>query len=115
MYVRGYVNGYADGDSAMEQIVAVVFKDQDLQTAFKKMPADPQIFRVAQMVGLGKNLDISVAKIENAMSSFYTDYRNAPVCWNEAVQFSVLSLNGEAATEQELAAARKSGAEAGCN
>ena len=66
MYVRGYVNGYADGDSAMEQIVAVVFKDQDLQTAFKKMPADPQIFRVVQMVGLGKNRDISVAKVRPA-------------------------------------------------
>lgn len=48
------------------------------------------------------------------VSTFYDDYRNMPVCWDEAVSFSIASLRGNAAADQELAAARKRGAENGC-
>jgi len=114
MYVKGYVNGYADGDSAMEKITVVLTDGQSPDASKKKLIA-PQTRRVAQMLGLGKNGDVTVARIEGAMSSFYGDYRNAPVCWNQALQFSVWSLNGEASTEQELDSARKLGAVSGCN
>jgi hypothetical protein len=52
--------------------------------------------------------------IETTMTSFYADYRNAPVCWADALQFSVWSLTGNAATDRELDSARKIGAETGC-
>lgn len=42
-------------------------------------------------------------------------YRNAPVCWKTALQFSVWSLNGDAPAEQELDSARKFDAANGCN
>jgi hypothetical protein len=114
MYVKGYLDGYADGDSAMEKITVVLTTD-DPPDALKKKLVAPQALRLPQMIGLGKNRDVTVGKIKDAMSSFYGDYRNAPVCWNAALQFSVWSLNGEAPTEQELDSARKRGAGNGCN
>jgi hypothetical protein len=53
-------------------------------------------------------------KVDNAVSSFYGDYRNVSVCWNQAVQFSIWSLSGDAVTDQEIDAARKSKAESDC-
>jgi hypothetical protein len=53
--------------------------------------------------------------LEATVSTFYADYRNMPVCFDEAILFSAASLAGKAATEQELGAARKRGAEHGCN
>jgi hypothetical protein len=111
MYVKGYIQGYADGDSAMEKITAVLTKNTPLDSSTKKLIA-PQALRLADVVGFEKN--VTVGNIDSAVSSFYGDYRNAPVCWNQAVQFSIWALNGNAATDQEVDAARKSGAESGC-
>jgi len=49
-----------------------------------------------------------------AMSTFYHDDQDAPVCWEKAIMLSAESLAGSAATDQELEAARKKGAESGC-
>jgi hypothetical protein len=113
MYVRGYTQGYADGDSAMEKVAAVLTKGAPIDFATKKLLA-PQATRIAEIQGMGKNRDLTVAKIKDAMSAFYADYRNAPVCWNAALQFSLWSLNGEAPTGKELNEARKHGADGGC-
>jgi hypothetical protein len=48
------------------------------------------------------------------MDAFYNDYRNAPVCWDDALVFSVESLNDDAPTEQELDATRAANAKTGC-
>jgi hypothetical protein len=113
LYVKGYTQGYADGDSAMEKIAIVLTKNAPVDSSTKQL-ISPQTRRVADVVGFGKNQDVTMGKIEDAVSSFYSDYRNAPVCWNQALQFSIWALNGNAPTDQELDAARKSGAESGC-
>jgi hypothetical protein len=114
MYVKGYLAGYSDGDSAMEKITVVLMKDNPMDDAKKKLVA-PQATRVSQVSGFGIiNPDMTIGKIMDAMSSFYGDYRNAPVCWNQALQLAVWSLNGETPTDQELREARKRGAEIGC-
>jgi hypothetical protein len=113
MYIRGYAQGYADGDSAMEKIAMVLTKNAPLDSSTKTLIA-PQARRLADLSGFGKNQTATFGALDIAVSSFYGDYRNAPVCWNQAVQFSILALNGNAATEQEIDAARKSGAESGC-
>jgi hypothetical protein len=114
MYVKGYLAGYSDGDSAMEKITVVLMKDNPMDDAKKKLVA-PQATRVSQVSGFGViNPDITIGKIKDTMSSFYGDYKNAPTCWNQALQFAVWSLNGDAPTEQELSEARKRGAESGC-
>ena len=55
-----------------------------------------------------------VEKLESALDTFYDDYRNMPVCTDDAILFSMASLAGSPATDQELDAARKKGAESGC-
>lgn len=113
MFVKGYAQGYSDGDRAMEKIATVLTKGNAPDSTTKTV-VTPQMRHVKQMVGLGSNGDITFGRIVDATNSFYSDYRNAPVCWNDALQFSVWSLNGDAATEQEVEAARKRGAGTGC-
>ena len=112
-YVKGYIRGYADGDSAMEKIAFAATKDVPLDPEAKRLIA-PQVLRLSEVAGLGKNHEITVGKIADTMTSFYSDFRNAPVCWNQALQFSIWSLSGDAPTAQEVDQARKSGAEGGC-
>ena len=112
MFVKGYRDGYAAGNSAMEKITVVLTKDNPPDAAKRKLVA-PQSLRLAEMLNLKNN--VTVGKIANAMDSFYGDYRNAPVCWKTALQFSVWSLNGDAPAEQELDSARKFDAANGCN
>jgi hypothetical protein len=114
MYVKGYVAGYSDGDSAMEKTTVVLMKDNPMDDAKKKLVA-PQVARLSQVSGFGSvNPNITIGKITDEMSSFYGDYRNAPVCWNQALQFSVWALNGDTPTEEEMREARKHGAQGGC-
>ncbi len=113
MYVRGYTQGYTDGDSSMEKITAVLFKGAPIDSERKKL-LTPQVAHVAEIEGMGKNRDVTTGKLKDAITAFYDDYHNAPICWNNALQFSVWSLNGDAPTEQELDSARKSAAENAC-
>jgi hypothetical protein len=55
MYVKGYIQGYADGDSAMEKITAVLTKNTPLDSSTKKLIA-PQALRLADVVGFEKNV-----------------------------------------------------------
>jgi hypothetical protein len=111
MYVRGYTQGYADGDSAMEKVAKVLTKGAPIDSETKKLLM-PQMRHIVESQGFGH--DITVGKVKDTMSTFYADHRNAPVCWNDALQFSLWSLNGDAVTQQELDSARKRGAENGC-
>jgi hypothetical protein len=104
-YVHGYVRGYSDGVSAATKNTSTT------DSATKKLTA---LLRVSEVVGLGKNHELTAGKIADTVTTFYDDYRNAPVCWNQAIQFSIWSMSGDAATVQETDAARKSGAENGC-
>jgi hypothetical protein len=76
MYVKGYIQGYADGDSAMEKIAVVLTKNAPLDSSTKKL-IEPQALRLADITGFGKNENVTVGKVDNAVSSFYGDYRNA--------------------------------------
>ncbi len=49
--------------------------------------------------------------LETKTSVFYGDNQNIGVCWDDAL---LLSASPSAPTDQELAAARKRGAESGC-
>lgn len=56
----------------------------------------------------------TIGQLTATLDTFYADYRNMPVCWNEAVLLSSASLEGHAQTEKTLEAARRGGAESGC-
>ena len=116
MYMKGYLRGYADGDSAMEKIASVFIRKDEISSLdeARKQLVVAQTQRVAQILGV-QGGNITYGKIESAADAFYGDYRNAPVCWGLGLQFSIMSLRGTPASEDELATARKSGAASGCN
>ncbi|HZP33462.1 MAG TPA: hypothetical protein VFB23_08885 [Candidatus Acidoferrales bacterium] len=113
MYVKGYVDGYADGDTDMEKISAVLMKDVQIDASAKALVA-PLENRMSDVLGFGKNGEVTIGTTMDAMTTFYTDYRNAPVCWRDALRLSAWSLNADTPTDGDLALARKRGADKGC-
>jgi len=57
----------------------------------------------------------TLGQLATTMDTFYGDFRNTPVCWQDALLFSNASLAGNAPTEQELETVRKADAKSGCN
>lgn len=109
MYTSAYVAGYRRSS------------DVDLVIHGPGKPSPLESSRIARLKieshdlnGLGKNRHVTVAQVQEAMDAFYIDYRNAPVCWDDALVFSVESLNDDPPTEQELDATRKANTETGC-
>jgi hypothetical protein len=88
--------------------------DNPPPSAATKWVAAPLSQHIAEMTGFGKNTGVTVGRVQDAMTTFYNDYRNAPLCWGDALQFCVWSLNGNPATEGVIDLARKRGGESGC-
>jgi hypothetical protein len=64
MYVRGYTQGYADGDSAVDQVIAVITKGDPIDSETRKL-LFPQATRIAEIEGIGKNRNLAAAKIQD--------------------------------------------------
>ncbi len=114
MYIKGYTEGYRDGHTIMVMMEEAKAKNTPPHTSTTQFLALATL-RANDVAGLGSGHGITMKTIQDTISLFYSDYRNAPVCWNQALQFSLWSMNGHAATDQALDDARKSSAESGCN
>jgi hypothetical protein len=116
-YVKGFYNGYA---SASVQMGALTIAKNAPEKVSSMKPAErkdyEEALRWAKLIApfMFNGPPRSVGEFEGALDTFYSDYRNTPVCLNEAILFSIASLAGNPATNQELTAARKAGAESGC-
>ncbi len=116
IYVRGFSNGYVVGarDASGYAVVKFGAKLPAMTAAVRKDMDEG----AAQFGSAGRALlspqGPGVEVIVSTVSTFYSDYRNTPICQDKAILFSVASLAGNAASDQELAAARKAGAETGC-
>jgi len=109
LYTSGYVAGYRRG-SVVDWVIHGSGKPSPLENSkIARLKIESH-----DLNGLGKNRHVTVAEVQEAMDTFYNDYRNVPVCWDDALVFSVESLNDDAPTEQELDATRKANAETGC-
>jgi|ERR1700674_298152 hypothetical protein len=116
-----YVNGFNDGYvSALLQAGVLSVAKNAPETESSMKPAERKSYeenlRWAKRIvpfELG-GTPKTVGELEGALNTFYSDYRNIPVCLDEAMLFSLSSLAGNAATDQELDAARKKGAESRC-
>jgi hypothetical protein len=113
LYVAGFLHGYLQGlihggslvleKASPEKVSSMsAYEKYELAVAHKITPVFLQ----------GK--DFSATELEPTIAVFYSDYRNMPVCFDDAIELSVASLAGNAATDQELDTARKRGAEMGC-
>jgi hypothetical protein len=115
LYVAGFNKGHVAGmrealEEALEMVTAVrpasSWTPEEKKELMKKAEQHDQ--------KSAANSDLTIGQLEATISTFYDDYRNMPVCWDDATKFSTLSLKGNAPTEKELNAARNAGAESGC-
>lgn len=128
MYVKGFLQGYLERDA--DVLVTMVDEKMVKETAANKQmrpetkeimirAVNSQLERMkeiqAELSGSGKNQNLTIHDIIDGVEAFYSDFRNQPVCWGDAVKFSVMSGNGNAPNDEELDSARKAGAESGCN
>jgi hypothetical protein len=116
-YVLGFSHGYA---SAILHAGALAIAKNAPESVSSMTPAGKKDYdetlqwarRIAPFELHGATR--TVGELEGALDTFYNDYRNTPVCLDEAILFSIASLAGNAAPDRELVAARKNGAEGGC-
>ncbi len=106
-YVSGFFSGYAWGlIDEMNDVSAQV-------AAGKRTPEQKEILKFMYSVRRHKPDAASWAEVIDAVSTFYSDYRNLPVCSDNAVRFATSAMLGNAAIEQELQRVRKADAQ-GC-
>jgi hypothetical protein len=116
-----YVNGFAEGyRSGMIHSAAVATAERAREKVLSMTPDEKKVYEENLRWGR-RMIPIVLAKppttvgdLEGALDTFYGDYRNTPVCWDQAILLAVSSFGGNAATDQELDTARKKGAEQGC-
>ena len=108
---KGHVAGKRDG---MKEILEVIVAARPVAswTPKEKQMVKEKAEQIDQKSTAMQ--EATVGQVEAAVSTFYGDYKNRNVCWGDAVLLSTALLRGNAPTEQELAAARNSGAESGC-
>ncbi len=115
LYVLGFSRGYEQG--WLEAGGAAIFRMMSQQslpqlTPDQKEDASKLAAQARDHAFLANRT--TVRQITATVDTFYGDYRNMAVCWNDAVLLSSVSLSGRTPTEESLQAARKSGAESGC-
>jgi hypothetical protein len=108
---RGHVAGMRDGIKGILEVIVAARPGTSWTPKERQMVEEKakQIDRKS-----AARQEVTVRQIEAAVSTFYGDNKNTNVCWGDAILLSTALLQGNAPTEQELAAARKSGAESGC-
>lgn len=118
VYVIGFMHGYVLGKRDAGALALAKLTEGKLplippMTSAQKKDMEEGI---AEAQKAGPVIERTSALILTAaMSTFYYDGQNTSVCWEDAIMLSAASLAGNPATDLELDAARKKGAESGCN
>jgi hypothetical protein len=112
LYVAGFLHGYA---TAIVHAGALADAKESHQNT-SSMPADEksELAMAKKVLPLFLREDPTASQLDPTITTLYGDYRNMPVCFDDAILLSAASLAGNAATDQEVDAARKRGAEKGC-
>ena len=105
LYVNGFHQGYSSGADA-EELLADSRVPGPKRAMVETMDRD--------LRGDGPNKRVKVGDLANAVSTFYGDYRNASVCWNQALTLSAIATNGDTVTDEMLNNLRASSAKSGC-
>ena len=107
-YVKGFTDGYAFA-TVQGGALAISMNAPEKASSLKSAEIrdyEANLRWAKRIVPLGSK---PIKEFEGALDSFYSDYRNTPVCLDEAMLFSLASVAGNAATDQELDSARKKG------
>lgn len=122
MYVGGYLSGFIRAENDM---VAVAYGagtkggQRFAPTPSESQEAATVVARIKQedwplLTRYAGTPTPTTGQIVVTMDTFYSNYRNAPVCWHDALMFSAASLAGRPPTERVLNNARIAGAEKPC-
>lgn len=117
-YILGFRSGFARGEIDILSMQAVKGSEgvSPLSAESKKeverisARATREDWSLLKLAGVR----MTNGKVLATMNTFYADYRNAPVCWADALMFSAASLEGHPPTEQELESVRESDATNKC-
>jgi len=114
-FFAGYQHGIADAETAALTGKTGRAKQAPIPEASKRFVQNdaPLLAWMSSQLRHGR-FDFSNGQIESEMDSFYGDYRNAPVCWDEALVFSLGALEGNPPSRQQLSFVRKLGAGTPC-
>lgn len=115
-FVMGFNKGHAAGmrDGIKEILEVIVAARPGASWTPKERQILEEKAKQIDQKSVAAKQDVTMRQIEAAVSTFYENRKNTNVCWGDAVTLSTALLRGNTPTEQELAAARKSGAESGC-
>lgn len=114
-YLAGFVQGYGLGIIHAGSLAVEKYAPEK---ASQMTIAEKRDYE--ESLGLAHNVipillrSVSDSGLEATVNTFYNDYRNVPVCFEQAILLSAASLAGKPATEQELSTARRRGSESGC-
>jgi hypothetical protein len=116
VYLAGFTDGYRSGILHAGSLAMSRFAPNQTSsmTPAEKKDYETSLALAPKVTKVLAGHSVSIREIETTVSVLYSDYRNISVCNVDAVILSAASLSGNPATEQELAAARKHGAEMGC-
>lgn len=120
MYTNGYLQGFARGsiDGIISATSAIAEKEKKSVTSGGNTIDPARLARLKvemrDQTGSGANKNMETVQIKDAITAFYSDFRNQGICWPEAFKFATMALNGDTPTEGELQAARKTDAQTGC-
>ncbi len=114
-YISGYIQGYKTG--TIDTAALIYAKTPSTMPSLSPEHRKELLDAAAKAKGRLDAFDSkgTLGQLATTMNTFYGDFRNSPVCWQDALLFSNASLVGQAPTEQELETARKTDAENGCN
>src|ERR1700730_285952 len=114
-YLAGFVQGYGVGmlHAGSLTIAKLAPEKVSAMTSAEKNDYEESLARARQVAPVLLHSPSS-SGLERTVSTFYSDYRNVSICFEDAILFSAASLAGNAAKDQELEVARKKGARIGC-
>jgi hypothetical protein len=114
-YISGYIQGYKTG--TLDAAALVYAKTPSTMPSLSPEHRKEMLDRAAKAKVRLEAFDSNgtLGQLATTMDTFYSDFRNTPVCWQDALLFSNASLAGYAPTEQELEMVRKADAKNGCN
>jgi len=115
MYIDGFLMGYKLSSLQTGSLFLAKFAPEKVSsmTAAEKKDYEESSGWAHKVLPYFKG-PVSSSTLRDTVTAFYSDYRNLHVCLEDSVLFSAASLRGNAASEQELSAARKQGVENGC-
>jgi hypothetical protein len=102
----GFQRGFEQGQGIMVRATATKSKLDALLSARDKL--------YMRDTTKGQAGRMTPQQVFNETTLFYKDFRNTPVCWDDAMQIAMLTLTGAAPSDSELAAVRSEDAKEGC-